>query len=262
MLHPVPHALICAILDRPRAHEWTTMGFGMIRTYLDPAHRWRLNIWDDRLQVPGVSTIHDHPWSFTSWGFAGTLYNTRFEVHDLGTTSRVQPTHCYQDIKTGEGGGPVGGTKLAILKRHNIETILPGQSYTQRLDEVHETTFERGTVTLNDRSAPTEAYTARVFWPHGEKWVDAMPRLALAREIDDAVEMARILLDGDARLHKQRRSFAYHNAKLSNPNVTESMIVDAEKKLDDPPFQTSQADWDSLEPNSVIDAHAAASRIP
>lgn len=55
---------------------------------------------------------------------------------------------------------------------------------------MHETKYARGTVTLNDRTPPTKAYTARVFWPAGTEWVDAMPRRATKQEVLDAVSAA------------------------------------------------------------------------
>lgn len=190
-------AAIESILHHCDDYEWTTMGFGMIRTYLDSDKRFRLNVWDDRLQVANVSTVHDHPWSFTSWIFAGTLNNTIFDVHELGRVTRMRPTHAFHYIKTGEGGGPVEAPQCAVLKPRPKLIYRPGSEYSQVLDQVHETLYERGTVTLNDRSTPTESYTARVFWPYGTEWIDAMPRKATGVEIANAVEAALALFERD-----------------------------------------------------------------
>lgn len=216
---------IRTILEHYDAHTWTTMGFGMIRTYLDEAKRWRLNVWDDRLQVPDVSTIHDHPWSFTSYIFAGEMRNQRFNVMNL-EFNVGEATHEWHSIKTGEGGGPVEEPHFARLDALPLERYYPGHDYHQKLDEVHETMYERGTVSLNDRSAPTEAYTARVFWPVGTKWVDAMPRPATKREIEDTVAVALHLFDRRAKY------------------FDESGVIRKEV-------------WDALEPNQVLDRHAA-----
>lgn len=188
-------AAVRSILEHCDSYTWTTMGFGMIRTYLDPAKQWRLNIWDDRLQVPNVSTIHDHPWSFTSYVFCGSLNNT---IYDVFTHSRTPMTHAYHSIKTGEGGGPVEKPNHCRLLAHPKLIYRAGSQYSQVLDVVHETSYERGTVTLNDRTPPTETYTARVFWPLGQEWVDAEPRRATPREVADAVEAALGLFKREA----------------------------------------------------------------
>lgn len=185
-------AAVQSILHHCDGYEWTTMGFGMIRTYLDEAKRWRLNVWDDRLVVPNVSTIHDHPWSFTSYILAGTLNNRIFGFQG---TSRTPMTHHYHAIKTGEGGGPVEAPNSCRLIERSKLIYRAGSQYMQALDVIHETSYERGTVTLNDRTPPTQAYTARVFWPVGQAWVDAMPRKATDSEIYGAVDAALALFN-------------------------------------------------------------------
>lgn len=189
-------ASILALIERFDTFSWTTMGFGMIRTYLDADKRWRLNVWDDRLRVAGVSTIHDHPWSFTSFVIAGQLINCPFEVNCWwrGGGSDEPPTHSWHRIKTGEGGGPVEAPQTAHLHALRTHVYDAGQQYTQRLTDVHETLFKRGTVTLNDRSPPTAEYTARVFWPIGQDWVDAIPRQATREEVLSAIRAALPLL--------------------------------------------------------------------
>lgn len=70
--------------ESPWNRDWTVQGFGMLRCYLDSDKRFRLNIWDDRLAVPHVSVIHDHPWSFDSWIINGIFHNQRFEEASHG----------------------------------------------------------------------------------------------------------------------------------------------------------------------------------
>ena len=183
---PLHTAALRAILLRPHGFVWTTMGFGMIRTYLDGDKRWRLNVWDDRLQVPGVSTIHDHPWDFTSYIIAGALLNIVYFTND----AEGDWTHEYHRIKTGEGGAPVEAPLPALLRFSGSQLYRPGDKYYQPKEWVHETRYDRGTVTLNDRSPPTAEYTARVFWPAGTGWANAMPRPAAADEVERACKAA------------------------------------------------------------------------
>jgi hypothetical protein len=55
--------------------------------------------------------------------------------------------------------------------------------YRQEPDEIHRTHAADGTVTLiTQERRPCE--TARVFWPQGGAWVDAIPRPATQHEIE------------------------------------------------------------------------------
>lgn len=189
-----------AILDNPYNHVWTTQGFGMIRTYLDPeTKRFRLNVWDHRLRNPAVSDIHDHPWDFTSTVLVGRLMNVRFQEHapDMPAPAHALPFR-HVEIKTGEGGGPVDrAPDRRWLTAKPAEMYRTGQSYHQPRQEIHQTGFQDGTVTLNDRSPATPEHTANIYWPRGP-WVDAEPRLATRAEIANAIEQAREL----ARMEK------------------------------------------------------------
>lgn len=172
------------VLETWSQHVWTAMGFGMVRTYLDDAKRWRLNIWDDRLRVPEVSEIHDHPWDFTSYVCCGRISNVRFD-RTYGPGACALPYQHVQ-IETGEGGGPTGPVDTAWLTPSRPEIYMPGESYRQAKKEIHITKAVRGTVTLNDRSPPTPEHTAHIFWPRGP-WVNAEPRHATQDEVYNAV---------------------------------------------------------------------------
>lgn len=176
--------LVEKIMRTPLAHQtWTVQGFGFLRTYFGPPDapkRFRLNLWDSRFTVPDVSTIHDHPWDFTSIVVAGVFANQRYAVDPCGQT------HHFTTIKTGEGGGleKADTHEVGLLPKH-VELYAPGEVYTQAADEIHETIFKDGTVTLNERIGDTQH--ARVFWPFGTDWVDAIPREATRGEVGDAV---------------------------------------------------------------------------
>lgn len=166
--------------------RWTIQGFGFLRTYFGPDEkpkRYRLNLWDHRFTVPDVSTIHDHPWDLKqSLIVAGRMQNQRYTLADWG----ADPTHHFTTIRTGEGGGlERDAVKLATLVPKLREIYDPGETYSQKADEIHETIFDDGTVTLNERVGDTEH--ARVFWPYGTEWVDAIPREATRTEVADAV---------------------------------------------------------------------------
>ncbi len=176
--------LVAAALQDDR-RSWTVQGFGFLRTYFGPADapkRFRLNLWDHRFTKPGVSTIHDHPWDFKSVIIAGGFTNQRYDIaqYPLGYT------HTFTTIKTGEGGGlEKSSFEHCELLPCLEEPYWPGDVYHQRADEIHETLFVDGTVTLNERVGDTER--ARVFWPHGSDWIDAEPRVASREEVSVSV---------------------------------------------------------------------------
>jgi hypothetical protein len=169
---------------------WTAQGFGFLRTYFGPADapkRYRLNLWDHRFTVPNVSTIHDHPWDFSSAIIGGDFFNQRYRMAEFPITAHPPKwDYSFTTIKTGEGGGlEKSPFDACVLMPRALEHYKPGDMYEQEAHEIHETIFADGTVTLNERVGDTER--ARVFWPYGTEWVDAMPRMATKTEVADTV---------------------------------------------------------------------------
>ena len=169
------------ILHHPHEYKWSVQGFGMLRTYLDADHVWRLNIWTDRLKVPRVSTIHDHPWSFTSWIMAGALLNTRYTHYSVPTPGATE--YLESVITPGEGGGiqePHVEPPRIWLFPYSRELYAPGCSYSQTADAIHETMYANGTITINKRRRGS-LDAARVY--HQGPWVSAEPHAASVEEI-------------------------------------------------------------------------------
>jgi hypothetical protein len=187
--------LVKAILEKATNFEWSIQGFGMLRLYL--SSEVRLHVWDDRYKVPNVSTIHDHPWHFHSYVVAGKLENQRFALMQ-GAAMNVFPLRepeyrvmTMGTIRCGVGGGLVkacamGAEEPVVLYAvHREGPYTAMDSYNQRDKEIHESTPERGTVTIVERIFKTDTEHARVFWPRGEQWVSAEPRKATQEEILD-----------------------------------------------------------------------------
>lgn len=163
-------------LSLPRG-AWTVQGFGFARLRVSPSVR--LHIWHSSLRVPGVSDIHDHAqWSFSSRIIAGQLVNLRFEE------SSGEPRYNRGIIKCGVGGGMSAEmpTPVDLVPQGRPELYEPGMQYFQRAEEIHRTYAADGTVTLIQQQR-TETDTARVYWPIGTGWVDAIPRQATQDEI-------------------------------------------------------------------------------
>lgn len=180
-------ATIKALLENPHDLKWTVQGFGMMRCYLDSDKKYRLNIWDGALAYPGVSTIHDHPWHFKSWIINGAFRNVRYVE-----TLRFRGSMLYSCmvIKTGEVGGPVGLHEEAWMHALPVESYTTGDVYQQQANEIHKSMYDDGTVTLNERTRVGDGEHARVFWPHGQEWGDAIPRKATQNEISNTAYRA------------------------------------------------------------------------
>jgi hypothetical protein len=180
--------LVKSVLMNPLSAQWTVQGFGMLRTYLPftpNPKRFRLNVWNADLAVLGVSTIHDHPWDFTSWIINGAFRNIRFtEDHFSGDPFK------FMTIKCGEDGCAMSDPSMVRLRAFPTEHYVAGDIYHQAANEVHTSDYDQGTVTLNDRVGDTEH--ARVFWADEPKgyWVDAKPRPATGGEVIRTTNLA------------------------------------------------------------------------
>lgn len=181
-------AMVRLILEQPLRHRWTVQGFGMLRMYI-PApgqpKRLRLNMWNSKYSVPGVSIMHDHPWDFDSWIINGRFRNVRY-VPVRGPAERYK----FMTIKCGEDGCAMSAPQNIELRAMPVEHYSTGDKYHQNADEIHASYYNDGTITLNDRVGDTEH--ARVFWKDEPKgyWVDAKPREATEAEIEDSVALA------------------------------------------------------------------------
>jgi hypothetical protein len=176
------------ILGDAKKYRWTVQGFGMLRTYIPASEnnkRFRFNVWDSRLAVPGVNIMHDHPWDFDSWIINGKFRNVRYvEDHYNGDDFK------FMTIKCGEDGCAMSEPSKVRLRALPVEHYKTGDKYHQDAREIHASFYDEGTVTLNDRVGDTEH--AKVFWldePQGY-WVDAKPREATPAEVAGTINLA------------------------------------------------------------------------
>lgn len=167
--------LVKMILENATAFKWSLQGLGMLRLYLST--EVRLHVWDSRYAIPGVSTIHDHPWSFKSLIVAGSVKQYRFTEPPEGEPYQFSVLQC------GAGGCIKTFPTPINLSRSRMEQYGEGQSYEQRHDEIHESVPANGTVTIVTRTFREDTEHARVFWPAGTDWVSAEPRTATRDEV-------------------------------------------------------------------------------
>lgn len=168
------------ILTAPFRYDWTVQGFGMLRCYLPGDVR--LNIWDANLMYdPKPSMIHDHPWDFRSVIIAGELSNRIYEVGPE-TWSMGMPM-WERRLKPGMGTQKLGDDKKVVLRQSGGGIYGPGQSYSQKWNEVHETSYLDGTITINFRSRGDRPDVARVYYAKDSQWETAEPRKASKEEV-------------------------------------------------------------------------------
>lgn len=179
-------ALARAILSNALDFQWTIQGMGFMRLHL--TGHCRLHVWDSRLRVPGVSMIHDHlQWALNSTILSGELVN---RIYVEGEGDWGGRPYDWATIKPGAGCYFKSETKRTYLMPIVLpERLLPGDTYRQAPDVIHETDAADGTVTII-RKEPTEDDSARVFWPAGTTWGSAEPRPATAGEVRLIAERA------------------------------------------------------------------------
>lgn len=178
------------ILAHPFDHEWSIQGFGMLRTYLDDEHVGRLHIWDASSATVDVSTIHDHPWDFTSRIVRGYLSNRRYRLMPEGCGPVGGGYVRAAKIRCGEGGGIVEDLGRARIGLQTVETFGPEETYSMLAPELHESYPVPGTVSIIERTFHAEKDIATVCWLEGE-WVSAEPRPATREEIARFINLTR-----------------------------------------------------------------------
>lgn len=159
------------------SQDWSLQGFGMLRMYLDK--ETRLHIWNHGSAVPDVSDIHDHPWGFTSTIICGSVTNQLFVIDEATKANNM----LRQEIVCGPGGHSVGTPTPVHLDEHSQRTYGPGESYSQRADQLHRTIAAPGTVTIVKRYFLENTENARVCFPLGTEWVSAEPHVATPHDM-------------------------------------------------------------------------------
>ena len=182
----IESALVLSILEKWRSYEWTVQGFGFIRTKIQNVGR--IHVWDSTLTTERVSTMHTHPWALRSTIISGELINQRFVESEI--EPRSMP-YMRSRIATGEGGGLIGEPEpVKILPFDNPEWYLPGDTYSQRANEIHRSIPQDGTVTLMTRPQGPPLEEATVYWPAGTRWVSAEPRKLDEWQISKVIDYA------------------------------------------------------------------------
>jgi hypothetical protein len=177
-------ATVRKILDNAESYPWSVQGLGMVRLYL--SKEVRMHVWTPAAAVPEADAIHTHPWDFTSYVVCGEVRQFRYDETKIAGSG--EPFKKIQ-IKCGEGGGPVGDPEEVSLKRGELESYGPGETYSQPSFHIHESFPTPGSVTLVTRVFSGDEEHANVYF-RGTEWGSAEPRPATAFEVGAAARLA------------------------------------------------------------------------
>ena len=186
--------LVAALIARSLVTDWSLQGLGMFRMYL--SKKIRLHVWaPSKFAVENVSTIHTHPWDFTSTVIAGAITDVLYgeDVAEALFVARMtgqKPTHNKQQIVCGPGGGIFGDSQTTNLFVRGRTAFKERQYYQRRANEVHESRPTDGTVTIIEREFHDDSEHAYVYFPFGKEWVSAEPRPATTDEVAAMKEIA------------------------------------------------------------------------
>lgn len=180
---PTLKALVGLILAQPFKFQWSVQGLGMLRLYVGKVGR--IHIWDDRLEAPNVSKIHNHSWPLRSTIIAGTLRNQRYyETYNVADPQPNLQAYFKQRAITGFKFEFQGPPVLTMLLPRGLETYGPGDVYEQSPAEPHYTDADRGTITIMERPSDGDTGQADVYWPVNETWGSAVPHPATPEQIE------------------------------------------------------------------------------
>lgn len=195
--HLIYLELIRKILIDPRLYDWSYQGLGMLRLYLGDVAR--IHIWDQRLAIPDVSTIHTHSWSLKSIIISGEITNQRFNA--VQYKDDLPDAHQYyrQRLVCGFNSEKLGDPVPVKLISRALEVYWPGQTYSQDADEIHNTFATPGTITIMERKFDGPNEEADVFFREDKSFVSAKPRPATRDEVAQFTSVARQLLDQDPK---------------------------------------------------------------
>jgi hypothetical protein len=191
-LASVGKPLVVQLIARSLITDWSLQGLGMFRMYL--SKKVRLHVWaPSKFAVENVSTIHTHPWDFTSTVIAGAITDVVYSDEPVivgGIAQTEHATHHKQQIVCGPGGGVSGDASWVKLFMRMRCEYKANQSYQRRANEIHESCPKDGTVTIIEREFHEDSEHAYVYYPYKKSWVSAEPRPATSDEVIAMKEIA------------------------------------------------------------------------
>lgn len=129
----------------PRVH-----GNGFLQ--LDLSDNARLHIWG-HAAIPRQTTptpIHDHRFGFASLILKGAMTNCLYEMMEPNDVYKMKATHLEHSamVRDRQDTILVSTGRLVHLASRGAITYLPGDSYSMRIGEIHESVVTQPTVTV------------------------------------------------------------------------------------------------------------------
>lgn len=188
---------LLSVLGHAHEFRWSVHGIGMLRTYPVAGNKtWRINLWHSSLRIPGISSLHTHPWDFASYILAGRIGNVRY----LENRNAQAKTHLRRQIECGDAGCVIGEDEYTSLTAINpVEVYRAGGQYIQHASEIHATSFDDGSITLNKRAPYTgNGVPAVIYWPLDEPFVNSDQHVADDNTVAHVVAQCLKVLRNDS----------------------------------------------------------------
>jgi len=164
--------VVRTILEGALEHQWKIQELGLLSLRLDEDRAHVLHVWAPERFV-GPPPIHDHPYDFTSTVIVGEITNTRY-VEDPSGRTYLRERYSLPD-ETARRSDHVRLVADAV-------TYTEDEEYSQRADELHDSTQLPGTVTLLRRRF-VDVNELTVCRADGALWVTGAARVATASEV-------------------------------------------------------------------------------
>lgn len=172
--------LVKFILENANKFEWSVQGLGMMRLYITP--ELRLHIWDERLEAPGATKAHTHPWDLESEVIVGAIEDVVLSEKPA-FLNQGKLSYAKQQILCGEGCHLTSEPEPVELYLSEMRTYRAGQKYTHKADDIHYSNFSEGTVTLVHRTFKEDQDHAFVYIPEGSEFGSAEPKPATQEQV-------------------------------------------------------------------------------
>lgn len=172
--------------------EWMIQGLGMLQLKLDDTRTKRIHIWDIKYQVPNHTSIHSHPWDFTSTVLLGSISNRLYNEDKNGFPLEGR-LYSKITIKCGPEECVPSEPIEVLLEAGSIYTTHTGGKYSLTKDQIHSSTHAPGTITLIERSNHDIENKANIYYRN--KWVSAEHRKATNEEVLDITTRSLVYME-------------------------------------------------------------------
>lgn len=173
--------LVRNVLEHALDYPWRYQDIGLLALRLDQHRQYGLHVWaPDRCM--GRPPIHDHPYDFVSRIIVGELTNPRY-AEDPSGAKYLRERYSPPDEES--------RTTDYVQLSSEVETLMEGDEYAQRADELHDSRQLPGTVTLIHKTALREVGELTVCRLDDDSaWVSGVSRAPTTAEVTDITNQA------------------------------------------------------------------------